>query len=200
VTTEFHTEHGPVTLVPLPSRRSSLVCVLDPPGAAALFAMTDAELAIAIERRAHSLLGKVSIEPGRGLFPLAVETARTLARARIALVGEAAHVVPPIGAQGLNLGLRDAAHLIEAAVETKRAGGDVGGGVTLTRYEASRRGDVLLRAGAVNALNRSLIADFAPLDFLRSAGLAALSAIGPLRRFAMREGISPQNAPRAMRR
>jgi 2-octaprenyl-6-methoxyphenol hydroxylase len=58
----------------------------------------------------------------------------------------------------------------------------------------------LLRAGAVNALNRSLIADFAPLDFLRSAGLAALSAIGPLRRFAMREGISPQNAPRAMRR
>ncbi len=111
ISTEFHTATGPFTLVPLPGRRSSLVCVLDPASAAALYAMPDAALSAEIERRAHSLLGAMTAEPGRGMFALAVETAQTFARGRIALVGEAAHVVPPIGAQGLNLGLRDAATL-----------------------------------------------------------------------------------------
>jgi 2-octaprenyl-6-methoxyphenol hydroxylase len=203
--TEFHTRDGPFTLVPLPpsddgASRSSLVWVMSERDARHRIALDDGALGAAIEKQAQSLYGEMRIAGGRGVVPLASLSATRLTAPRLALVGDAAHVLPPIGAQGLNLGLRDAAHLIEAAVETKRAGGDVGGGVTLTRYEASRRGDVLLRAGAVNALNRSLIADFAPLDFLRSAGLAALSAIGPLRRFAMREGISPQYAPRAMRR
>jgi len=69
-----------------------------------LAATPDEALAKDIERRAHSLLGRMRVEPGRGLFPLVVETADAIARGRIALVGEAAHVVPPIGAQGLNLG------------------------------------------------------------------------------------------------
>ena len=109
--TEFHTASGPFTLVPLPGQRSSLVCVLDPETAGSLAAMDDAELSAEIERRAHSLFGKIGLEPGRGIFPLAKQTADAFARTRIALVGEAAHVVPPIGAQGLNLGLRDAATL-----------------------------------------------------------------------------------------
>jgi 2-octaprenyl-6-methoxyphenol hydroxylase len=95
--TEFHTESGPFTLVALPGRRSSLVWVLDPARAAELSAATDAELSAEIERRAHSLFGAVRVERGRGMFPLAVETAHSFARGRIALVGEAAHVVPPIG-------------------------------------------------------------------------------------------------------
>ncbi len=88
--TEFHTESGPFTLVPLPGLRSSLVWVLDPQSAAKLAATEDGELSREIERRAHSLLGRMSVEPGRGVFPLAVETADCFARARIALVGEAA--------------------------------------------------------------------------------------------------------------
>jgi len=91
VSTEFHTENGPFTLVPLPGQRSSLVCVLDPRTASQLAALDDAALSDEIERRAHSLFGKMSVEPGRGVFPLAVETAEAFARNRIVLVGEAAH-------------------------------------------------------------------------------------------------------------
>ena len=200
VTTEFHTEHGPVTLVPLPSRRSSLVCVLDPPGAAALFAMTDAELAIEIERRAHSLLGKVSIEPGRGLFPLAVATARTLARDRIALVGEAAHVVPPIGAQGLNLGLRDAATLAEIIADARRRGADIASPAVLARYDLQRRADVTSRTIAIDLLNRSLLTDFIPVHGARGLSLFLADRIAPLRRALMREGVTPAaSQPRLMR-
>jgi 2-octaprenyl-6-methoxyphenol hydroxylase len=200
VTTEFHTEHGPFTLVPLLGRRSSLVCVLDPPAAAALFAMTDVELAIEIERRAHSLLGTVSVEPGRGLYPLAVETARVLARDRIALVGEAAHVVPPIGAQGLNLGLRDAATLAEIVADTRRRGADIGSSAVLARYDLQRRADVTSRTIAIDLLNRSLLTDFVPVHAARGLSLFLADRIGPLRRALMREGVTPAaSQPRLMR-
>ncbi|HET9413175.1 MAG TPA: FAD-dependent monooxygenase, partial [Pseudolabrys sp.] len=105
--TEFHTPSGPFTLVPLPGNRSSVVWVLDPAAADELAAFDDLTLAAAIEKASHSILGKLQVEPGRGIFPLTVSTARRFAVDRIALVGEAAHVLPPIGAQGLNLGLRD---------------------------------------------------------------------------------------------
>ena len=200
VTTEFHTEHGPFTLVPLPGRRSSLVCVLDPPGAAALFAMTDEELAVEIERRAHSLLGKVSVEPGRGLFRLAVETARTLARDRIALVGEAAHVVPPIGAQGLNLGLRDAATLAEIVADARRQGADIGSPTVLARYDLQRRADVTSRTIAIDLLNRSLLTGFVPVHGARGLSLFLADRIAPLRHALMREGVTPAaSQPRLMR-
>lgn len=198
--TEFHTESGPFTLVPLPGRRSSLVCVLDPARAAALAAASDAELAAEIERRAHSLLGPTSVEPGRGVFPLAVEIARAFAGERIALVGEAAHVVPPIGAQGLNLGLRDAATLAEVVADARRQNVDVGSAAVLARYDAARRADVTSRTIAIDLLNRSLLTDFFPLHGLRGLSLFLLDRIGPLRRMLMRESISPAaSQPRLMR-
>ena len=198
--TEFHTEHGPFTLVPLPGLRSSLVCVLDPAGAAALFAMADAELSVEMERRAHSLFGNMSVEPGRGLFPLAVETAHALARDRIALVGEAAHVVPPIGAQGLNLGLRDAATLAEIVADARRRGADVGSPAVLSRYDAQRRADVTSRKIAIDLLNRSLLTDFLPVHGARGLSLFLVDRIGPLRRALMREGVTPgASQPRLMR-
>ncbi len=198
--TEFHTEHGPFTLVPLPGRRSSLVCVLDPAGAATLFAMADAELSVEIERRAHSLFGSMTVEPGRGLFPLAVETAHAFARDRIALVGEAAHVVPPIGAQGLNLGLRDAATLAEIVADARRRGADVGSPAVLSRYDAQRRADVTSRKIAIDLLNRSLLTDFFPVHGARGFSLFMVDRIGPLRRALMREGITPvASQPRLMR-
>src|SRR5262249_20073621 len=109
ISTEFPTEAGPFTLLPLPGPRSSLVFVFDPAAADRTRAPAAADLSAEIERGSHSILGKIEVEPGRGVFPLAVETARSFGGRRIALVGEAAHVLPPIGAQGLNLGLRDAA-------------------------------------------------------------------------------------------
>ena len=198
--TEFHTESGPFTLVPLPGQRSSLVCVLDPARAAAFAAMADAELSAEVERRSHSMLGKMTAEPGRGLFPLAIETANSFARSRIALVGEAAHVMPPIGAQGLNLGLRDAATLAELVADARRQNLDIGSPQVLARYDASRRADVTGRRIAIDLLNRSLLTDFLPLHGIRGLSFYLVDRIGPLRRALMREGVSPAaSQPRLMR-
>jgi len=191
ISTEFHTEAGPFTLVPLPGRRSSLVFVVDPADADRIAALPDADLSAEIERRSHSIVGKIEVEPGRGVFPLAVEIARSFGRRRIALVGEAAHVLPPIGAQGLNLGLRDAATIAELVVAAHREGGDVGDDALTARYEHMRRADVTSRTLAVDLLNRSLLSDFLLLQGVRGLGLSLLHRIGPLRRAAMREGVTP---------
>ena len=200
ISTEFHTEAGPFTLVPLPGQRSSLVFVVDPADADRIAALPDADLSAEIERRSHSILGKIEVEPGRGVFPLAVEIARSFGRRRIALVGEAAHVLPPIGAQGLNLGLRDAATIAELVVAAHREGGDVGDDALTARYEHMRRADVTSRTLAVDLLNRSLLSDFLLLQGVRGLGLSLLHRIGPLRRAAMREGVTPAAAqPQLMR-
>jgi 2-octaprenyl-6-methoxyphenol hydroxylase len=198
--TEFHTETGPFTLVPLPGNRSSLVCVTSPNDAEYVKSLDDEALNAEIERRSHSLLGKLSVESGRGVFPLAVETVRSFGINRIALVGEAAHLVPPIGAQGLNLGLRDAATIGELVVAARRDGGDIGDDSLLTRYDALRRADVQSRTLAVDLLNRTLLSDFLPTQSLRGLGLYLLDRFGPIRRAAMREGVAPaMSQPRLMR-
>jgi 2-octaprenyl-6-methoxyphenol hydroxylase len=200
ISTEFHTPSGPFTLVPLPGNRSSLVWVLDPADADVLMALDDAELSDEVERASHSTLGKITIEPGRGRFPLTLSRARRFAANRIALVGEAAHVIPPIGAQGLNLGLRDATAIGELAVAARRIGRDIGGINTLVHYDKMRRADVASRTLAVDLLNRTLLTDFLPVQGARGLGLYMLDRIGPLRRALMREGVEPRaSQPRLMR-
>jgi 2-octaprenyl-6-methoxyphenol hydroxylase len=196
--TEFHGEHGPFTLVPLPGRRSSLVFVAKPREASRLAALSDADLAAEIERRSHSILGKIALEPGRGVFPLVLDTAWQLGARRVALVGEAAHVVAPIGAQGLNLGLRDAATIAELVAAAHRGGRDAG--EVTDDYDRMRRADVASRALAVDLLNRSLLSDFLPVQSARGIGLFLAQRIGPLRRALMREGVAPlASQPRLMR-
>lgn len=201
VSTEFHTRQGPCTFVPLPAsgehtHRSSLVWLMAPHEAERRHAMAPDDFAREAETAAHHLLGKLTLLSARGKIPMAGLTANKLTAPRLALVGEAAHVFPPIGAQGLNLGLRDCAHLAEAI---ERAA-DPGAADVLARYERLRRGDVASRTLAVDTLNRALLTNFMPMDFLRGAGLFALQNIGPLRRLAMREGVLPSvGAPRVMR-
>jgi len=198
--TEFHTASGPFTLVPLPGNRSSLVWVLDPVGAEELAELDDADLASDIERASHSILGKIELEPGRGLFPLGVAIAQTFADNRIALVGEAAHVIPPIGAQGLNLGLRDAATISEIAIAANRSGRDIGGADVMARYNNMRRTDIGSRTIVIDLFNRTLLSDFLPIQGMRGLGLYLIDRIGPLRRAVMREGVAPAAAqPRLMR-
>ncbi len=201
ISTEFHTENGPFTVVPLPGMRSSLVCVTDAAGAAELSGLSGAALDDEIERRSHSILGKVVVEPGHGRFPMAVATASRFGASRVALVGESAHLFPPIGAQGLNLGLRDAVTVAEIVGDAHRAGRDIGAaGVTVT-YDRDRRPDVAGRTIAVDLLNHSLLSDFLPIQSARGLGLYVLSRVGPLRRAVMREGVAPSAAtPRLMRR
>lgn len=198
--TEFHTPDGPFTLVPLPGNRSSLVWVLTPGDAEAINALDDVELAAEIERRSHSILGKITVAPGRGLFPLTRATASRFGAQRIALVGEAAHIIPPIGAQGLNLGLRDAATIGEIAIAAQRTGDDIGGDGVLANYDRLRQADVGSRTMAVDLLNRSLLTDFLPVQSARGLGLYMIDRIGPLRRAVMREGVAPRaSEPRLMR-
>ena len=200
ISTEFHTPAGPFTLVPLPDNRSSLVYVTDQETARSISEMDEAALSRKLERRAHSILGKLTVESGRGAFPLAIQTARRFAGDRIALVGEAAHVLPPIGAQGLNLGLRDAATIAEIVVDARRGGMDIGTPSALARYDALRRADVTSRTLAVDLLNRSLLSDFLPLQGARQLGFFLLQHIGPLRRAVMREGVAPAlSQPKLMR-
>ena len=198
--TEFHTEAGPFTLVPLPAQCSSLVFVVDPAQAPRLAALPDPDMAAEIERRSHSILGKIDVAPGRGIFALTVATATRFGARRVALIGEAAHVIPPIGAQGLNLGLRDAATIGELVVAAHLEGRDVGDTDLTSRYDTMRRADVTSRTLAVDLLNRSLLSDFLPLQGARGLGLFLMDRIGPLRRAAMREGVMPlASQPRLMR-
>jgi 2-octaprenyl-6-methoxyphenol hydroxylase len=200
VSTEFHTATGPFTLVPLPGNRSSLVWVLDPGEAEFVTGLNDDELSAEIEERSHSILGKVAVEPARSVFPLGVASAQRFAARRIALVGEAAHVIPPIGAQGLNLGLRDAAVIAELVVAARRDGKDIGSDDVLTAYDKARHADAGTRILAVDLLNRSLLTDFLPVQSARGIGLYLLERIGPLRRAVMREGVAPAAAqPKLMR-
>lgn len=186
--TEFHTETGPFTQVPLPGRRSSLVWVVRPETADELAALDDAALSQRIEEKMQSMLGRVSVEPGRQIYPLASLQPVRFARNRVALVGEAAHVFPPIGAQGLNLGIRDVQDLVRTASDYRD---DPGAERALSTYDRRRRPDILARSTAVGLLNHSLLSDMLPAQLARSAGLGVLKTFSPVRAFFMREGMQP---------
>ena len=191
VSTEFHTPQGPCVFVPLPSNRCSVVWVSATRDAKRLMALSDDELSEAAERQSHSILGRVQVEAGRNLFALTIERPEQFASHRIALVGESAHVVPPIGAQGLNMGLRDAADIADIAGGAILLGEDPGSAAVLARYQSARRADVASRMIAIDVANRSLLSDFLPMQSLRAAGMHLLGSFGPLRRLAMREGLAP---------
>jgi 2-octaprenyl-6-methoxyphenol hydroxylase len=197
VSTEFHTPDGPCVFVPLPGNRCSVVWVTSPREAERLMALSDAELSEVAEKQSHSILGSIVVEAGRHQFPLAIERPRQFARNRVALVGEAAHVIPPIGAQGLNLGLRDAADIAEISGKAIAAGEDPGARAVLGRYDSTRRPDVLSRTFVIDLANRSLLSDFLPVQSIRAAGLHLIGSFGPLRRLAMREGLAPSWRVRA---
>lgn len=191
ISTEFHTPQGPCVFVPLHGNRCSVVWVTSPNEADRLLALSDQEISDAVEKQSHSILGRTTVEPGRHKFPLAIERPAEIAKQRIALVGESAHVVPPIGAQGLNMGLRDAADLAGIVGEAMSLGEDPGAPHVLARYASARRADVASRTFAIDLANRSLLSDLLPVQTARAAGLHLIGAIGPLRRLAMREGLAP---------
>ena len=185
--TEFHTATGPFTMVPLPGRRSSLVWVGSGDETARRAALSDDDLARAIEARSASILGAITIDGRRQVFPLAGMTAHQFAAARVALVGEAAHVFPPIGAQGLNLGYRDVSTLADLVAGPLA---DPGAAQRLAGFDAARRRDVISRTAAVDALNRTLLSDLVPVQGIRGLGLFLLDRLPPLRRAIMRHGVA----------
>ncbi|MBT9370040.1 UbiH/UbiF family hydroxylase [Rhizobium sp. CSW-27] len=188
VSTEFHTETGPFTQVPLPGSRSSLVWVVKPEEAERLLALPLEALSSAVELRMQSLLGKVTVEAGVESWRLSSLMSDRFGKGRVALVGEAAHAFPPIGAQGLNLSLRDVMELVDLL---KTAGERPVAGDAGDRFNRRRRPDIMTRTLGVDLLNRSLLSDFLPMQVARAAGLHMLTAVGPLRNILMREGVEP---------
>lgn len=200
ISTEFHRAGGPLVLVPLPGRNASVVWVEAPHEAARLMQLDDAALADRLDEATYGLLGDIASVGSRAAFPLTNAVADPVARGPVVLVGEAAHVVPPIGAQGLNLGLRDAAVLAEIVGDRIAAGGSAGDADIRENYIAQRAGDIGERRLAIDLMNRSLLTGFVPLQAARSAGLYALSRSPRLRRTMMRYGMQPLNGlPRIMR-
>ena len=179
--TEFHTRSGPFTLVPLKGRRSSLVWMKAPNEAERLAKRSHEDFARVVEKQAHSILGKMKLETKIGIVPMSGLSTDHYAKDQIAVIGEAAHVFPPIGAQGLNLGLRD----IDSLLKSINKDSDQN---ALQRFDSDRRRDVKTRTMAVDLLNRSLLADYVPIDFARGAGLMAIASLKPLRQFVMRRG------------
>ena len=196
VSTEIHRDAGPLTTVPLPGNRSSLVWVERPRQAERLAALGDVEFLDLLQRRLHGLLGRLSAIGPRMTFPLHWLEVDGFARDRVALVGEAAHVLPPIGAQGLNLGFRDAADLAEAALSHA----DPGAPQALAAYDRARRADTLTRGLTVDLLNRSLEAGTLPLQLARGLGLFALKLSPALKRAVMRHGAGGLGRPPSLMR
>ncbi|RWX75430.1 UbiH/UbiF family hydroxylase [Neorhizobium lilium] len=195
ISTEFHTETGPFTQVPLPGSRSSLVWVVKPEEAQRLSVLPGEELATVIEARMQSMLGKVTIDSTPQTWPLSSLMAEKFGGGRLALVGEAAHAFPPIGAQGLNLSLRDIIELSQSLRANPDCPVPADAG---DRFNRRRRPDIMTRTFGVDVLNRSLLSDFLPVQMVRAAGLHLLASAPPLRNLVMQEGIEPGRGLRSI--
>jgi 2-octaprenyl-6-methoxyphenol hydroxylase len=190
VSTEIHRSGGPFTLVPLPDHQglpsSGVVWMERGPKARDLAALEVADFEAAMTRRSCGLLGPLKLASRRSLWPIISQSAERLSGQRLALIAEAAHVVPPIGAQGLNMSLRDLACLLDLARARPEGLGDR---AMMEAYHRARIGDVKLRVAGIDLLNRASMVSARPLRDARALGLNALYALSPVRRALMEMGL-----------
>ncbi len=190
VSTELYNAGGAFVLVPLPdhegSPASAVVWMNDGRRALDLMAMEPAAFAAEATLRSCEVLGPLTLASPRRLWPVVTQRAERLTAARTALVAEAAHVLPPIGAQGLNTSLHDVAALADLAAGLPA---DPGAASVLSAYEATRARDIHARARVIDLYNRLCRSGEVPLQALRLAGLKAVHDIAPLRRAVMRAGL-----------
>ncbi|WP_172121791.1 MULTISPECIES: FAD-dependent monooxygenase [unclassified Devosia] len=177
---------GPFASLPLPGNRSSLVWTEKSADAPRFLAMGNEELAREIESVMGSTLGTVGVDEDLMGFPLRLQLARQFVGPRLALVGDAAHVVHPVAGQGLNLGLKDVAALAEAVVEAMRLGLDHGSPAVLERYQSWRRLDTTGMALVTDGMNRLFSADAPPVRALRDFGLGLVDRAGPVKAMMIR--------------
>ena len=165
--------------------RSSLVWTEDAALAPHLMKLPDADFADELRTRFGDFLGHVEPIGPRWAYPLSLMQAERYTARRLALIGEAAHVIHPIAGQGLNVGIRDVAALAEAVIDARRLGLDIGDDTVLERYQRWRRLDAVLLAGVTDGLNRLFSNTIAPVKLVRDLGLAAVNRMPPLKRLLM---------------
>jgi len=190
---------GPFASLPLPGNRSSLVWTERSETAQRFLDLDNAALASEIEAVMGATLGAVTVEDRLMGFPLRLQIARAFVAPRLALVGDAAHVVHPIAGQGLNLGLKDVAALAEVVIGAIRLGLDHGSDDVLGRYQAWRRLDTASMAAMTDGLNRLFSNDVAPIRALRDFGLGLVDRAGPVKSALIRSaaGVAP-DGPRLL--
>lgn len=211
VTVEHEREHhgraeehflpaGPFAILPLKGKRASLVWTETRNDAERIVALPDDEFHAELEKRFGLHLGEVRAVGQRRAFPLGYFVARSFIAPRLALVGDAAHVIHPIAGQGLNLGLKDVAALAEVVVDAARLGLDPGGADVLARYQAWRRFDTMAMGVATNGLNALFSNRSTLLRGVRDIGLGLVDRIAPLKSVLIRQaaGLSGE-VPRLLR-
>jgi len=190
ISTEVHRSGGPFTLVPLPDHQgqpcSAVVWMDSGPECLRRMALEDAAFAAEATERSAGVNGPLTLASRRMVWPIISQLADRMTGERTALMAEAAHVVPPIGAQGLNMSLADLTCLLDLAIEHPDRLGDA---EMLARYHRHRHTEVVLRVRGVDALNRASMAGMPILRDLRAKGVEALYGFAPLRRTMMQLGL-----------
>ncbi|MCH2274629.1 FAD-dependent oxidoreductase [Thalassospira sp.] len=193
ISTEIHRTGGPLTLVPMPDLDgkpcSSVVWMTPADRARQLYNMDDATLSAEITHDTMSMFGPLKVASPRAIWPMISQVPSRLISARLALVAEAAHVVPPIGAQGLNMSLHDIETLADLMAKAKLKGDDIGATTLLKSYERKQLPKTLARVGGIDLLNRASMFEPRTLRDLRYVGLTAINRIGPLRKLAIKVGV-----------
>ena len=191
---------GPFAILPLPGRRSSIVWNERRADARVLLALDPEDLSRQLEYRFTRTLGEISLASRAEAFPFRFQIARRFVAGRLALIGDAAHVVHPVAGQGLNLGLRDVAALAEAIVGEMRLGLDPGAPRPLAAFERRRRFDIAANGLGLDALNRLFSNDLAPLRFMRDLGLRLVDRTPMLKDMLIEEaGGADGGAPKLLR-
>lgn len=180
---------GPFAILPMTGNRSSIVWTEHADLAPAILALLEAEFAAELQGRFGDFLGRVEVVGPRWTYPLSLMQAERYRARRLALVGEAAHVIHPIAGQGFNIAIRDVAALAELIVDQRRRGLDIGDDQVLERYERWRRADALLLAAVTDGLNRLFSNAIPPIRLARDLGLAAVHRLPPLKRLLMRHAM-----------
>ena len=178
---------GPFAILPLPGRRSCVTWSEAATEGRRIMALDDVGFLEELDRRFGGRLGAVTLTGPRRAWPLALQLARSYVAPRLALIGDAAHAVHPIAGQGLNLGFRDVAALVDVLADAARTGFDIGNAFTLARYERWRRFDAMTSAAAFDALNRLFSHDARLLRSAREFGLQVVDRMAPVKRMIVGE-------------
>jgi len=190
VSTEIHRSGGPFTLVPLPDYQgkssTAIVWMETGPEVDRLANLPVPEFEAAMNERSCGILGELTLASRRTVWPIISQVAERMSSERLALIAEAAHVVPPIGAQGLNMSLGDLRALLDLATANPS---DLGSRRMLDQYHKTRHGEVQVRVTGIDVLNRASMAHAQPLRDARAMGLNALYSLAPVRKTLMQMGL-----------
>ncbi|MEO0771738.1 MAG: UbiH/UbiF family hydroxylase [Pseudomonadota bacterium] len=195
VSTEIHRSGGPFTLVPLPDHDgqpcSAVVWMERGAEAQRLFALDEADFEAEMTTRSCGIMGPLKLASRRSIWPLISQLAERMSGERVALMAEAAHVVPPIGAQGLNMSLADLSALLDLARDDPDG---LGNAAMLNAYHSARYAEVAVRVAGIDVLNRASMAEGQVLRDARARGLDALYGLAPVRKMLMQLGLGVRSS------